>query len=328
MAVPLPRQRCATLAPVDVIGTDEPARLPAWLGQPPPGLVAVLAVLVLLVGVGAAAVVEPPRPVAAAAAPGPALAVALVGGTTGLPQGAEAGVAVEASGELGVLVTNLRDRRLRLGSLSLLAPGLQVLSLEPAFGRPLAAGESRDYRVTYAVPACAELALPAVLRVSYVEDGGRAQSVSLRLGPGRQPVAFARCPPGSTREARPDLAVRSIGGSDEPTAAGVRGTVALEVRNAAEPVQLLSVTATVPGVRFTNRGPPNGITLGTDDRVEVRLGFEVDDCARLRRTGTLVLRVRQDGAERELRLTLTTDAEAGVVRQLALDRVLESCRGR
>ncbi|MCW2614585.1 MAG: hypothetical protein JWN08_1579 [Frankiales bacterium] len=288
---------------------------------------AVLLAVVLLGGIASAAVVDEPAPdpVVPGAASGPALAVELVSGDTGLPDGAETGVAVEASGELGVVVTNLRPARVRLGSLTLVAPGLRVLSVQPGFGRPLGAGESRDYRLSYAVPVCAALQLPAALRLSYLQDGRPAQSVSLPLGPGLQPVPFALCPEGATREVRPDLAVRTIGGTDTRRGDGVRGTVALEVRNADAPLQLLSVTAEVPGVRFTDRGPANGITLGTDDRVEVRLGFEVDDCALLRRTGRLVLTVRQDGVVRELALTLTTETEAGVIRQLALDRVLESC---
>ena len=86
-----------------------------------------------------------------------------------------------------------------------------------------------------------------------------------------------------------------------------------------------TVTAEVPGVRFVDEGQPHGLPLGPDDRVEVAMGFVVQDCARLRRTGRLVLRALQAGVESEVALTVTTDVEAGTVRQLALDRVLGSC---
>ena len=129
----------------------------------------------------------------------------------------------------------------------------------------------------------------------------------------------------STRTLRPDLAVRAIGGSSRRVGAGARGTVELEVRNAGVELRLLAVTAQVPGVRFINQGQPQGLPLGPDDRVEVNLGFVVEDCALLRRTGRLVLRVLQAGVESEVALTVTTDVEAGTIRQLALDRVLESC---
>ena len=81
----------------------------------------------------------------------------------------------------------------------------------------------------------------------------------------------------------------------------------------------------MPGVRFIDEGQPNGVSMGPDDRVEVNLGFEVDDCALLRRSGQLVLRALQAGVESEVALTVTADVEVGTVRQLALDRVLESC---
>ena len=326
---------------VDVIGTDEGVRRPAptWLVQPPVRLVAVVLAAVLLGGTATAALVEEPvpaagpvpavGPVAPAAGPvagsGPgapgaserALQLRVLGGTAG-------GGRESAAGELALEVSNLTDARVRLGQLTLQAPGLVVTDVRPAFGRPLSPRETREYTLAYEVPTCGLLLLPAQLRVSYLQPGG-ARAERLALGPGLPTVPFALCAEGSTRTLRPDLAVRAIGGSSRRVGAGARGTVELEVRNAGVALRLLAVTAQVPGVRFIDEGQPHGLPLGPDDRVEVNLGFVVEDCALLRRTGRLVLRALQAGVESEVALTVTTDVEAGTVRQLALDRVLESC---
>lgn len=307
---------------VDVIGTDEGGRRPAptWLVQPPVRLVASVLAAVLLGGTATAALVEEPVPAAGPGAPGasePALQLRVLGGTAG-------GGRESAGGELALEVSNLTDARVRLGQLTLQAPGLVVTDVRPAFGRPLGPRETREYALAYNVPTCGLLLLPAQLRVSYLQPGG-ARAERLALGPGLSTVPFALCVEGSTRTLRPDLAVRAIGGSSRRVGAGARGTVELEVRNAGVELRLLAVTAQVPGVRFINEGQPHGLPLGPDDRVEVNLGFVVEDCALLRRTGRLVLRALQAGVESEVALTVTTDVEAGVVRQLALDRVLESC---
>ena len=308
---------------MDVIGADDGVRRapPTWLARPPTRLVGGLLAAVLLAGTAAAALVQEPTaataPAAAPAAGLPLLQVRVVGGVAG-------GGADSAAGELELEISNLTDARVRLGELSLQAPGLVVTDVRPAFGRPLGPRETRPYALAYEVPACGLLLLPAQLRLSYLQ-AGRARSEGVALGPGLQSVPFAACAEGSTRTLRPDLAVRAIGGSSRRVGAGARGTVELEVRNAGVALRLLTVTAQVPGVRFIDEGQPNGLTMGPDDRVEVDLGFEVDDCALLRRTGRLVLRALQAGVESELALTVTTDVEAGTVRQLALDRVLESC---
>ena len=313
---------------MDVIGTDEGVRRPAptWLVRPPVLLVAGALAAVLLGGAATAALVEEPPaggPSGVAGSPpgaGPAvpvLQVRVLGGTAG-------GGSTSAAGELAVEVSNLTDARVRLGRLTLQAPGLVVTDVRPAFGRPLGPRETREYALAYQVPVCGLLLLPAQLSVSYLQPGG-ARAEGLSLGPGLQTVPFARCAEGSTRTLRPDLAVRAIGGSSRKVGAGARGTVELEVRNAGVALRLLSVTAQVPGVRFVDEGQPHGLPLGTDDRVEVNLGFVVPDCALLRRTGRLVLRALQAGVESEVGLTVTTDVEAGTVRQLALDRVLDSC---
>lgn len=306
-----------------MIGADDGVRRapPAWLARPPARLVGGLLAAVLLAGTAAAAVVQEPTPAAAPAGGSlaglPLLQLRVVGGVAGA--GADS-----VAGELALEISNLTDARVRLGELSLQAPGLVVTDVRPAFGRPLGPRETRQYALTYEVPACGLLLLPAQLRLSYLQQGG-ARSEGVALGPGLQSVPFAACAEGSTRTTRPDLAVRAIGGSSRRVGAGARGTVELEVRNAGVVLRLLSVSAEVPGVRFIDEGQPNGLPMGPDDRVEVDLGFEVDDCALLRRTGRLVLRALQAGVESEVALTVTTDVEAGTVRQLALDRVLESC---
>jgi len=331
---------------VDVIGADEDGRrpAPAWLFRPPARLVGGLLAAALLGGGSAAALLEEPG---AAGGSRPGAAVPETGlreaglPDAGLPEagrsvparsvvqlrvlsGTAGGGPESAEGELSLEVSNLTDARVRLGQLTLQAPGLVVTDVRPAFGRPLAPRETREYALAYQVPTCRLLLLPAQLRVSYLQPGG-ARAEGLALGPGLQPAPFAACAPGSTRTLRPDLAVRAIGGSSQRVGPGARGSVQLEVRNAGVALRLLAVTAEVPGVRFVDEGQPNGLPLGPDDRVEVALGFVVQDCARLRRTGRLVLRALQAGVESEVALTVTTDAEAGTVRQLALDRVLESC---
>ena len=308
---------------MDVIGAEHGVRRapPAWLARPPARLVGALLAAVLVGGGLAAAVVQEPVPAVAPAADSlaglPLLQLRVVGGVA--RSGADS-----AAGELSLEVSNLTDTRVRLGELSLQAPGLMVTDVQPAFGRPLGPRETRQYALAYEVPACGLLLLPAQLGLSYLQQGG-ARSEGVALGPGLQAVPFAVCAEGSTRTLRPDLAVRAIGGASRRVGAGARGTVELEVRNAGVALRLLSVSAEVPGVRFINEGQPNGLTMGPDDRVEVNLGFVVDDCTLLRRTGRLVLRALQAGVESEVALTVTTDVEAGTVRQLALDRVLESC---
>lgn len=305
----------------DVLGNADDAGRGRAGRRSRPGatLVGATALLVLLSGVGT---VASGQRGAARVMPTdtPALVLQVVGGTAS--GGAADG---GAGGELAVAVTNGTDAGLRLGALSLAAAGLQVVSVAPAFGRSLGPREGREYVVRYEVPVCAALQLPASLRVSYDALRTGPGSARLELGPGQQAVPFAVCPEGSTLQARPDLAVRAIGGGSRRDGAGARGTVELEVRNAGARLDLLSVGAQVPGVRFINAGQPNGVQMLADDRVEVNLAFAVDDCALLRRTGRLVLRVRQAGVEQEIGLTITRDVEAGTVRQLALDRVLQAC---
>ena len=302
---------------VDVIGTE---RRPVPSAPPPAGLVGLLAILVLLAGVVAAQVVEPPGRSAAAAdfePVGPAVVVSLTGG-----RASPAGTGL--TGELLVGLASSRDSRVRLGALSLTAAGLSVDTVSPVFGRPLGPRERREYAVTYRIASCERLRLPVVLRVSWLDElAGGARSQVVQLGTPELP--FAVCPGAATAASPPDLAVRSIGGSSARVGVGARGTVVLEVRNAAGQLRLLSVAAQLGGVRFSDLGPPNGLALGPDDRVEVRLGFVIDDCSRLAEQGQLVLRVERAGVSSDLMLAVTADPQPGTVRQLALDRVLSAC---
>ena len=140
--------------------------------------------------------------------------------------------------------------------------------------------------------------------------------------PGVQPRALRRS---ADPALRASLAVRPLGGRTVETDAGARGDVRLEVRNGGAPLRLRSLSAEVPGVRFSTVGAPYGGRLVQDERAEVVLRFAIDDCAALRRTGRLVLQVEQAGTLHEVGLTVTNDREAGTVRQVALDRVLGAC---
>lgn len=297
----------------DELGSD-PAGPPSWLLHPRPGLVAALAALVLLAGGVAARTVEEPVPTGALVAP----VVTVVGGSL------EPGPRAAPRGELVVALSNPSDARLRLGSLRLAAEGLQQGRTSPAFGQPLPGRQSREYALAFTVPSCGGLRLPARLLLSVLDEQGRARTTSVLLDGGPGGRVFAPCPPGTTLESRPSLAVSGIGGTTERSGGGASGVLRLEVRNGGDRLQLLSVFAELPGARFAVVGRPNGVTLVTDEQTEVRLAFEVDDCARLGRTGVLTARVRLSGREQDVAFQIT-DARASRARQNALDRVLLAC---
>jgi hypothetical protein len=129
----------------------------------------------------------------------------------------------------------------------------------------------------------------------------------------------------AARAAEPDLAARPLGGTATRTGEAASGRLALEVRNGRQPLVLLSVTAQVPGVRFAPVTYRGGRAMGTDERIELRLGFAIPDCALVRRSGRLVLRVASQGRERELALSVVSDPLTGAARQLDLDVVLDAC---
>jgi len=300
----------------DVIGqdVDDSPRLPAvpsWQGVPPAarlavvGLAAVLAVgLVVAGGRG-------PEPVPTATE----LAVVLAGERTG-------GAGRAATGEVRLRVVNASDTPAEVGALTLSAPGLQVLAVEPADVARVAAAGERSYRVRYRVADCTALRLPAQVEVAVPGAASRSRPLG-RVPADGDAVGFSPC---SVRALpAPALAVRPLGGTTEAAGAGARGRVRLEVRNGGPVVRLLSMTAEVPGVRFAPLVSPHGLVLGEDERLELVLGFEIEDCARLLRAGRLVLRAARHGVESELALTITHDREAGTLRQLALDRVLGAC---
>jgi hypothetical protein len=137
--------------------------------------------------------------------------------------------------------------------------------------------------------------------------------------------AAARTAQAAAQAAEPDLAARPLGGTATRTGDGAAGVLALEVRNGRQPLRLLSVTARVPGVSFRPVTYRGGRVLSTDDRLELRLSYVVPDCARLRRTGELVLRVAASGIERDLTLAVAADPRAGSARQFDLDVVLDAC---
>lgn len=287
---------------------SEPARPHAW-AQPP--LVGAMAVLVLLAGVLAALTVS--GPVAAAVPP-----VVTVVGTSTLPGGAG-----EVRGEVVVSVRNPGRGPVRLSALRLAAQGLVPGTVTPDVEVPLAAGQAREHVLAFDVPRCGSLLLPARLLVSAPGSTGRPVTAAVVLGPAERDGEFEPCLPGTTFDGRPSLAVSGIGGSTTRTAPGARGVLRLEVRNGGAPLQLLQVFAELPGVRFAVVGRANGVTLVTDERTEVRLAFEVEDCALLGRTGRLLLQVRVDGREREVAVEVGDTGRA--VAQNALDRVAQAC---
>lgn len=125
--------------------------------------------------------------------------------------------------------------------------------------------------------------------------------------------------------AAPDLAARPLGGTATRTGEAAAGRLSLEVRNGRQPLVLLSVTAQVPGVRFGEVAYRGGRALATDERLELGLTFSVADCALVRRSGRVVLRVIAQGAERDLTLAVAADPASGTGQQFNLSLVLDAC---
>ena len=303
----------------DVIGCGS-EDVPRWNGRHAgrlsplqgPRLVAAGALLALLAGVLATTRLAPDD---APAPAHPQLSVVVDGGPP-------AGSGRSVTGELRLRLVNRSSRAAVVQGLALTAPGLEVLSVRPPVGEPVPAGGERRHVVGYRVRDCEALRLPGTLQVSVAGGPEVARPV------GRTPVAgdagaFVPCTVASVPA--PQLAVRPIAATAARSGAGADGAVRLEVRNGGPALRLLSVTAEVPGVRFSTLVPPHGVVLRPDERLEMVLGFEIDDCRQLRRTGRLVMRAARDGIERELGLTITHDREAGTLRQVALDAVLGAC---
>lgn len=295
----------------DVIGRDEDerpsrARLPSPRELRRPAGVAVAAAVVC----GAALVLA--RPPAAPQAPHPAAVVERHMATATGPT---------ASGELTVRVVGVPTDA-EVASVDLAAPGLQVLSVEPAPSPAGALEEAPAHLLRYRVPDCAELRLPAELEVTLAGGAGHARALGRTRAPG-DAQSFRPCPAGAVPP--PALAVRVGDSRTETTATGARGAVRLAVHNGGPDVRLLSVTAEVPGVRSASIIPAHAAHLRQDEHLEVVLRFEIEDCTRVLRTGRLVLRAVRHGVERELGLTLGHELEARRLRQVALDGVLDAC---
>ena len=203
-----------------------------------------------------------------------------------------------------------------VSDVTLAARGLELLSVEPT-------RRAATSLLRYRVPDCGALRLPGELVVRLVGGSSHSRPVGRGAAPGDVAV-FQPCPVGAVPS--PALAVRPLDGAVETTATGAHGVVRLEVHNGGPSVRLLSVTAEVPGVRSSSVVPAHGAHLRQDERVEVVLRFEIEDCDEVLRTGRLVLRAVRDGVERELGLTLTHDVEARRLRQLGLDGLLDACR--
>lgn len=298
---------------VDLIGTDRPERrpLPAWFTRLPRWLRAGgLLVAALVAGAALLAWTAPDD------ADPDQLAVLLVG--TGVSTDG-----LTAQGPVTVELANEQDAPLRLGALAVVATGLEGGPVQVGVLAPF---ERRRVELEVVVADCASLEQPVVVQLTAGGDAGPRQlPIADRSGRGLRP-----CTPVQFRDpydqpvSPPDLAARGTGGSATRSGAGVRGTLELEVRNAGTPLRLLSVTAEVPGVRFRPLVPANGVSLRTDDRVPLALGYDIRDCGDVRREGRLLLVVRQPGGE-PVDVPLPVRDAGGGTGAGALDRVLEAC---
>lgn len=298
----------------DVIGRDvddRPSRvhLPSWRGLPRPARLGAVALVAGACAVALAAVRVP------ADTTPPDVAVVV-------DHGRSTATGPTATGALEVRVVNPSATRARVDRVGLAVRGLRVLSVEPSRAGSVAPDGERRYVLRYEVPDCAELRLPGLLEVS-LAGGTRSARVVGRVPADGDAVAFRPCPVSALPA--PALAVRVLAGTSERAAAGARGAVRLEVRNGGPAVRLLSVAAEVPGVRSSAVVPGRSAMLREDDRAEVLLRFDVDDCADVVRTGRLVVHAVRNGVERELGLTLAHDFEGRRLRQLALDHVFTAC---
>ena len=235
-------------------------------------------------------------------------------------------VAGVARGALELLLVNRRDRPARLDGLEVQVEGLQVTG---ALVLPRELGPYAEHllRLAYLVPSCASLVLPGelVLRV----DGDEVRVPVVDAAASSDGIALGSCPP-SARSERPgeptDVGARAAGGTSRRVGDAVEGVARLEVRNAGQPVRLLSVDADVPGVVVTARVLAGGRTIVTDGVVVIGLRFRIPDCAGLASSGRLVLQVERFGGVQELSLRVAVEPGDGLGPQVRLPVVLDACR--
>ncbi|HWH30525.1 MAG TPA: hypothetical protein VNU26_16495 [Mycobacteriales bacterium] len=259
-----------------------------------------------LVGLLAVAVV-------ATAGAGPVAAVAL---RAGQQHAAEAvHLRVEATGTVsvrgrhagGVLLVRVRNdgpADVHVLDVELDVPG--VRSDDGAGnGVLLPASASLQLDVAFSAHPCAAVRLPGVLRVRAASAAGAEHRVELPVtreggrGAVRADDVIAGCGrPTPADESAFDVAV--LGGDAAPQGGGALGVVLLDVHNAGPRVELLEVTARVPGARFTRHAlPAVGIGMPTGESVEVVLGFSVPACGRVSGAGRVVVTVRDAAGERQ-----------------------------
>lgn len=305
-----------TLAAVDLLESGDerqPVSVVALAGRVPPWAMAVGVALVL---VAALLVAVDQRREAAR----PKVSVGLV-------DSASSTVAGVARGSLDVVLENQRDRAVDVTGIVLAAEGLRVTDVEPLVSRIGPRGR-QPVRLRYLVPSCRALVLPGTLTVEADGESWRLPVVDARDRAPAGSIAFGACPP-SARSADPgtptDLGARSAGGTSERVGAGAAGSARLEIRNGGPPVRLLSVSAHVPGALFVSRLIDGGLTLDTDGLAIVSLRFSVPDCARLEKTGALLLRVERFGGVQELRLPVSARLTGSTGPRVDLRVVLDSC---
>lgn len=209
----------------------------------------------------------------------------------------------EAGGVLLVRVRNDGPTDVRVLDVVLDVPG--VRSADGAGeGLPLPAGALLQVDVPFRAYPCAAVRLPGALRVVATGVGGVEHRVDVPVtrdgghGAVRADDVIAGC-------ARPTPADESAfevevdGGDSAPRGGGALGMVWLTLLNAGPRVELLEVTARVPGARFTRHALPNvGVRMPEGESLGVVLGFSVTSCARVSGAGHVVLTVRDGAGER------------------------------
>ena len=238
-------------------------------------------------------------------------------GAASLQVDARSAVAVRPRGRDGVLLLGLRHGG--RGPLRVALDALEVAGVRAGAAAPVdvPAGGAVDLVVPVAVRDCGALGDGGTVHLA-VTSGNRREVVERDVP---ADALTAGCgPPAAPSVA---VAVAGDGGSRRVEGDGVRGVVAVRVRNLGADLRLVRVEAEVPGVIASG----GSLRLPAGAEGSVRLGFHVPDCVGLRRTGRIVLEVQADGVgTSELGFRATEDEEARTVRDLDLDVLLRGCR--
>jgi hypothetical protein len=299
-------------------GSDRPPRRPvlallAW--RPPTGVVAAVTVLLLVVTSVAGAALGPLRERAERLP----ISVRVLAST----------IAVRGSsteGAVHAVVSNPGRRPVDLLGVELDLPGVALLPLRGEPARSLPPGAAADARVRFAVPDCGVVAVPGRVRIAVAHPGAPPRLVELPVADDPPPggiaadVFTAGCRPASAPYVVA-LAVSVAGGTAVADGGAARGELQVVVRNHGGAVQLVSVTAEVPGVLFVSQtDPARNRWTDPGEQLSVPLPFVVPFCGEPGRTGRLFVTVRDQAGE--LR-TLAFPADGSAV---DLTLVFGACR--